>query len=546
MGGWDTVPTLTKANYQRWSFDLKTVLQAKGVAKHADGSVKYEDQDNEKDQEAWLEKDGKAKVIILRTLDDEHHAMVRDCGTSAEILSKVKDLFERSSIQTKQSAWKAFFGCHFVESMSVSAYAALLNQRKQALETLKEKVSNDQLIGKILDELPSRFESFLNAWNVAADTETIQNVTWDSLVKQLVAVEDRLQQKDSEPCKSAPGGETSLLPVGSALKANDMRCHGCGGTGHFKRECPSRQGNGSQSSAGKNQKKKRKKKEKTEQTAESAETRAGLVALSSDAKSDGGNLFRKLLPSSDQSAFKSDVRVNRFLLDSGASAHMVGDIGLFSAYEVLSKAVPVKIADDSRLMAVGRGTIACEVYDGNRWNPLELQDVLYIPGFGSSALVSAGVIADRGCDIVMRKDAVTILYDKKPVVTGKRRGKSLFELLIRVKRQATHEARAALVALSANCDLRTWHERFAHADPQKIKSMIGKDVVVGLKVRDTADFFCAGCQFGKMTRSKFKSAKKRNCLPGENLHSDLCTFSVSSFSGYKYYIVIKDESSGYR
>ena len=51
---------------------------------------------------------------------------------------------------------------------------------------------------------------------------------------------------------------------------------------------------------------------------------------------------------------------------------------------------------------------------------------------------------------------------------------------------------------------------------------------------------------GKQIRNCHPSRPRRKCLPGENIHSDVCYLPCKSWHGFKYMVVFKDEASAYR
>lgn len=47
-------------------------------------------------------------------------------------------------------------------------------------------------------------------------------------------------------------------------------------------------------------------------------------------------------------------------------------------------------------------------------------------------------------------------------------------------------------------------------------------------------------------RSIYIRLEKRECLPGQRFHSDVCHIGVTSWNKCKYFLTLKDEASGYR
>ena len=78
--------------------------------------------------------------------------------------------------------------------------------------------------------------------------------------------------------------------------------------------------------------------------------------------------------------------------------------------------------------------------------------------------------------------------------------------------------------------------------------MVENELVDGVKSHAFSDFFCEECQFGKQHRLAFKDkSQKRLSKPGEFIHTDLCgPMQTSSIGGAKYFVLFKDDCSGFR
>lgn len=75
-----------------------------------------------------------------------------------------------------------------------------------------------------------------------------------------------------------------------------------------------------------------------------------------------------------------------------------------------------------------------------------------------------------------------------------------------------------------------------------MKTMIHKELNVNLEM-DTE--LCEGCIYGKAHRFPF-STRRRATKPGELIHSDVCGPFESSMSGYRYFVLFKDDFTKFR
>ena len=96
----------------------------------------------------------------------------------------------------------------------------------------------------------------------------------------------------------------------------------------------------------------------------------------------------------------------------------------------------------------------------------------------------------------------------------------------------------------------TWHQRLGHVNHQYIHKMAKSNMIDGLNINNAAESSlpCEGCAYGKSHRTPFPTeGRKRATSVGELIHSDICgPISVPSIGGSRYYVLFKDDFSGFR
>lgn len=76
--------------------------------------------------------------------------------------------------------------------------------------------------------------------------------------------------------------------------------------------------------------------------------------------------------------------------------------------------------------------------------------------------------------------------------------------------------------------------------------MINKEIIAGVKLNEVQKEFCDSCMLGKQHRLSFNKSRSRKTRVGELVHADLCgPMSVDSVGGSKYFLLLKDDYSGY-
>ncbi|XP_023634274.1 uncharacterized protein LOC111829414 [Capsella rubella] len=171
----------------------------------------------------------------------------------------------------------------------------------------------------------------------------------------------------------------------------------------------------------------------------------------------------------------------------------------------------VRFGDDSKIDIKGKGSITFIAKGGER---KVLADVYYIPDL-KSKIISLGQATDSGCDIRMKEDYLTI-HDRAG------------NLLVQASRSRNRLYKVRLEVDNMKCLLATnnstlWHARLGHISPETIKTMVIKELVVGIANVSKDKETCASCLLGKPARRVFPKATSY-CASQELelIHGDLC------------------------
>ena len=517
MDGDRHILQLTSNNYQRWKFEVSAILESKEVLDVVNGTLKLPDDTKVLEVKDWKKKDALARTILSKSLDDDHHNFIRSCLTSKDMWSTIVSLKEQATVSTKLLANQEFHSFKWESGMSVSSFLSQLNVIAGKLESLDAKQDESSLIGKVIHCLPQEFDSFRQSWRLTSTGDS----TFTKLQSELLAAEADMKARD--PLASATGdafygkgssrgqGQTGTRSFGGGKKKSgkEVICYSCQKPGHMKRDCPKL----------KLKKKEQKKKQKSD--SEEEDKASGYVSA--------------------MSAYSINLE-DGWIADSGAFAHITSRREWFSSFrEVVGK--PIKVGGGRLVHSVGVGTIKVQGFNGKVWKEQVLNNVQYVPNFGSANLFSLGAASKKGFECSLDNKGIKLERKGRIHLVGKIMSNNLYQLALKV--DPVHHA---LVVKPDS--LKLWHERFGHVDTKKIKLMARKDLVDGLNVQEgsSGDFFCKGCTLGAMSRRSHPSAKeKRSCLPGEFIHSDVCgPFSTESVGGSRYYVCFKDEACGYR
>lgn len=100
----------------------------------------------------------------------------------------------------------------------------------------------------------------------------------------------------------------------------------------------------------------------------------------------------------------------------------------------------------------------------------------------------------------------------------------------------------------SSLDLKIWHERLGHIHKRALTELVTRELADGINMKNSAEFFCEACQFGKLHKLPFKGNSSRaSTVPGEYIHSDVCgPVPTQSIGGARFYVLFKDDATGFR
>nr|GEW88208.1 retrovirus-related Pol polyprotein from transposon TNT 1-94 [Tanacetum cinerariifolium] len=203
------------------------------------------------------------------------------------------------------------------------------------------------------------------------------------------------------------------------------------------------------------------------------------------------------------------VEIILFIVDSGCSKHMTGNLRLLTNF-VEKFMGTVKFGNDQIAPILGYGDLVQGIVTTKR--------VYYVEGLNHN-LFSTSQFCDADLEVSFRKSKCYIRDLKEN------------DLLIATSSQAW-----------------LWHRRLSHINFDTINLLLMNDIVIGLpKLKFIKDHLCCSYELGKAKRKPFQtkitpSSKRRLQL----LHMDLCgPMRVESINGKKYVLVILYDYSRY-
>jgi hypothetical protein len=270
-------------------------------------------------------------------------------------------------------------------------------------------------------------------------------------------------------------------------KKKKGKCFNCGKEGHFTKECRS----------------------KPKQTSEERANRA--------TEDDVEFLFTLQLGGSS-----TTNGPNTWILDSGASKHMVSSKERLINAEPLGVPTVVVLGDGRRLEATHQGQALIPPN-------VKLTEVLYVPGLKENLFSISMASAINGVKIVMENGLCHVMKGGEVALSAKKHG-GVFRVMAAM---ATDEQ------LGKGGDLIDYHRRCGHMNFRTILQMGKMGILPPIREQaELSDSDCQTCMKDKMIRAVIpeqSSGKRKEA--GQLIHSDLCgPMRTRSLQGNTYMV----------
>jgi len=521
------VVKLDTTNYQQWSLQVKLILKSAGVWPIVSGDQLRPIATGSNDDKVaeWDQADIEAQAIIVPLLDKKQTSHIFSCDTSSEVWEKLKKINSDSSTLNKQHTLSKFFNYKIGPEDSIVDAFGELEELSRALAEMGVPMAESAVVTKIVSALPdSKFKAFKKAWDSVPEHEQ----KMDRLLSRFR--KEELEQKEVDGQSVDPSERASAFAAKYKDKNNPHKkkqqpkrkgeCNYCKKPGHWERECRRKQadqdGSSSSSSSQIRQNENRRQERKPQRKDEGA---------------------------SDCQAFMGKTNLNGriqdvWYSDSGASRHVTGRKDWLHGYGAFDHPISVSLTNNGTVEALGEGSVHIEAYILDKWIPCVIRNVIYIPG--AVNLFSEGVMDEKGFKIV-RENKKVIFY--KNGQEGPQAEWINGTYIMKFK-----PSKDVALGTQVNSS-KLWHDRLAHINMGYIKTSVVKQAVTGIKPDDLEqEFHCRDCHLGKETRQPFPvSRQKKTSQPGEIIHGDLSgAMNVSSWRGEKYFLLLKDDCTGFR
>ncbi|SCZ92992.1 BZ3500_MvSof-1268-A1-R1_C076g00401 [Microbotryum saponariae] len=219
-------------------------------------------------------------------------------------------------------------------------------------------------------------------------------------------------------------------------------------------------------------------------------------------------------------ARRRQLRNHSFVVDSGATSHMVSDKSLFTTYRHIA---PTKIGGIAGgINAIGTGNIAFIAASGH---PITLTGVLHTPGLFVNLLSVSRLCDTDDVRVAFTKHGIHIDKDGNDIAEGARLDEGLYLL------DADHSKCQHLALLSRS----------------QSSKMVAAGLLEGLRAgysdEEVEKFVCNACLSAKGHRLPFPDSDSHSSERLGLVHSDVLSFPERSLTGKRYLVTFLDDYS---
>ena len=480
------------------------------------------------DEEVLEEENAEIYAELVQTLDSSSLALIMRDGAEngREALKILREHYLPKGKPRIISLYTQLSCIVKMQSESVTDYIIRAETAASQLRDAGENISDGLLVAMVLKGLPKDFHSFITV--ITQENE----MTFQTFKVRLRNFEDTVKMSENEPeTETATGAIMNIRDKPTWAKPNGKfngKCFKCDKVGHRASDCYITKRWCEICKSKSHDTKDCRKLQKLQELKEDVSEPTYFFSIDSQ-----NNVVNR-----DQS----------FLVDSGATTHVLNDKSKFISFEKNFKPEEhvIQLADGTRTSSIvkGQGEAKVTITDENGCKRnVVFNKALYIPSFKQN-IFSVKIATDHGAIIQFSKDSAKLISNNTSFNIQKE-GKLYF------LNSSVHKSKASHTLFE-------WHIILGHCNKNDILKL--EENCDGMHITDKSDFDCEICKVSKMTDVFSRQPDTSTKENFELVHTDLAgpvdpsdingmnysLICVDSFSKFIYPYFLKQKSDAYK
>ncbi len=524
------------SNYATWKYRISRVLKEHNLWKHTVGLGSKPDlAADPSGYTEWQSRDEEAVTQITLTLEDEPLSSVMHLSSAQEVWDKLTVSYKGKGKQTVASLIGELFREMLCDESPLRPQLDAMLNKKHLLTSLGQSLDDSLVAIAMVISLPPSYSTLRTILMFSEETLSTDKVIASVVEHEKMRLNEVKQHALAARLgKGAPPKQDSK--AGSKKgKSDKPKCAHCKKLGHKKEEC------------------RKLKAELEAKQKEDIAKKGDLNAKVATVRDD--DTILRIYVADVLEARKSDM-VTRWIVDSGASAHMSSQRNKFCSYRALPEPRRVWLGDEWYNLAMGTGSMYLDMDDCTA--PILLTRVFYVPELHGNLLSVSQLVSTKltikfvnnGCHVLDNHDGATVgtasLRDGLYVLNGHAAAPDHAHVaaLDHVHPSEdydpgpTPDNLTAFVANTSKATVDTWHNRLVHLSVEAVLRMVRSGMVEGMSIIGESKppkRPCSTCMKGKQTCDPIPKVTTSSApRPNYRISSDLMESDTLSPHGEKY------------
>ena len=471
-----------------------------------------------------------AYTFIMLSLSEGVQAIVRNCVTARETWEALEENYGVKDAEDRLEIRERMRDLRMKDDESMTSYLAKFHDYLDQLKAAGGGIDDEEAIITVLKSLPAKYDALKGMLRVRGKAVTLSELKNLLLSEERQINGGRSNERDRESLYVArqkivcfncqkPGHVSRNCRETVALDGR-LLCRICRSREHLERNCPKSRYNSTRSGLKNNYKEKRKQVMRHDENRSAEKYLFTVISEKSDIM--------------EESAYRCEERQDEWLLDSGASTHMVKDERFMQSIseEEISR---VKVADGREIDIYLSGIAEMITITNGEKKKIAMKNTLFSKEFDRN-IISVSKLIENGAEVRFHYAGATVLKDGKPIIKA-RLLNGLYYVSARSTGTSIYSVDNIITDRSTwkGANISTWHRRLGHVSEEAVKKTIPISGNVGV---------CETCIKGKMDRKPFNETIEREPNLLSRVFSDVCgPMSVPTFGGSKYFVTFIDGRS---